>query len=95
MSDELSQKIPEEIQLELLAPSWYSEDASESRTLELFDAIPKYPFAVTTTIKKAERIQASFTLKGKKYIAEILPAQIKDGETGEERLVFQEAAKSW
>jgi hypothetical protein len=28
---------------------------------------PKYPFSITTTIEKAERIQAPFTLRGKKY----------------------------
>ena len=41
--------MPDEIQLELLAP-WYTQNTSESRTLELFDAIQKYPFAVTTII---------------------------------------------
>ena len=55
MNDELSEKIPEEIQLELLAP-WYSENKRDSRTLDLFDAIPKYPFAVTTTTSKLERL---------------------------------------
>jgi hypothetical protein len=80
-------EMPEEVQLELLAP-WYTQNTSESRTLDFFDAIPKYPFSVTTAIERAERIQAPFTLRGKKYVAEILPAQIKDGETGEERLVF-------
>jgi hypothetical protein len=58
------------------------ENAGESRTLDFFDAIPKYPYPVTTMISKAERIQAPFTLRGKRYLAEILPAQIKDGETG-------------
>ena len=81
------QRIPDEVQLELLAP-WYTQNTSESRTLDFFDAIPKYPFPVTTTISKAERIQAPFTLRGRRYVAEILPAQIKDGETGQERLVF-------
>jgi hypothetical protein len=74
-------------QLELLAP-WYSQSTNESRTLDFFDAIPKYPFPVTTTSAKADRIQAPFTLRGKKYLAEILPAQIKDEKTGQERLVF-------
>ena len=81
------QRIPDEVQLELLAP-WYTQNTSESRTLDFFDAIPKYPFPVTTTISKAERIHAPFTLRGRRYVAEILPAQIKDGETGQERLVF-------
>jgi hypothetical protein len=80
-------KMPDEVQLELLAP-WYTQKSGESRTLDFFDAIPKYPFSVTTSITKAERIEASFTLHGKRYLAEILPAQIKDPATGEEKLVF-------
>jgi hypothetical protein len=80
-------EMPDEVQLELLAP-WYTQNTSESRTLDFFDAIPKYPYSVTTTIPTAQRIEAPFTLHGKKYIAEILPAQIKDAETGQERLVF-------
>ena len=40
-------KMPDEEQLELLAP-WYTQRPSESRTLDFFDAMPKYPFAVTT-----------------------------------------------
>jgi hypothetical protein len=80
-------QMPDEVQLELLAP-WYTQNTSESRTLDFFDAIPKYPFSVTTTILTARRIEAPFTLHGKKYIAEILPAQIKDVQTGQERLVF-------
>jgi hypothetical protein len=78
------QRIPDEVQLELLAP-WYTQNTSESRTLDFFDAIPKYPFPVTTTITKAERIQSPFTLRRRRYVAEILPTQIKDGETGQER----------
>jgi hypothetical protein len=78
--------MPDEVQLEVLAP-WYAQDTSESRTIDFFDVIPKYPFPITTTIAKAERIQAPFSLHRKKYLAEILPAQIKD-ETGQERLVF-------
>ena len=66
-------EMPEEVQLELLAP-WYTQNTSESRTLDFFDAIPKYPFAVTTTIEKSERIEVPFTLRGKKYTAEIVPA---------------------
>jgi hypothetical protein len=80
-------KMPDEVQLELLAP-WYTQHPSESRTLDFFDAIPKYPFAITTTIPKPERIEVPFTLRGKKYTAEILPAQIKDAHTDQERLVF-------
>jgi hypothetical protein len=80
-------KTPDEVQLELLAP-WYTQKSGESRTLDFFDAIPKYPFSVTTSIAKAERIEAYFTLHGKRYLAEILPAQIKDPATGHEKLVF-------
>ena len=80
-------EMPEEVQLELLAP-WYTQNTSESRTLDFFDAIPKYPFCVTTTIEKSERIEVPFTLRGKKYTAEIVPARIKDAQTGQERLVF-------
>ena len=40
-------EMSDEAQLELLAP-WYTQNTSESRTLDFFDAIPKYPFAVTT-----------------------------------------------
>jgi hypothetical protein len=51
-------------------------------------AIPKYPFPTTTTSAKADRIQTPFTLREKQYLAEILPAQIKDAKTGRECLVF-------
>ena len=44
--------MPEEIQLELLAP-WYAQSTTESRTLDFFDAIPKYPFPVTTNSTRA------------------------------------------
>ena len=92
MSDELSEKmpegkIPEEVQLELLAP-WYSENKRDSRTLDLFDAIPKYPFAVTTTIPKLERLEVPFTLRGQRYTALVAPARITDARTKEERLMF-------
>jgi hypothetical protein len=79
--------MPDEVQLELLAP-WYTQNTSESRTLELFDAIPKYPFAVTTNIPKPERLEVPFTLRGQRYTAFIAPAQITDARTKEERLVF-------
>ena len=92
VNDELSEKIPEgkipeEIQLELLAP-WYSENKRDSRTLDLFDAIPKYPFAVTTTIPKLERLEVPFTLRGQRYTALVAPARITDARTKEERLMF-------
>jgi hypothetical protein len=83
----MSEKIPEEIQLELLAP-WYSENKRDSRTLDLFDAIPKYPFAVTTTIPKLERLEVPFTLRGQRYTALVAPARITDARTKEERLMF-------
>src|ERR1700719_4624571 len=79
--------MPDEVQLELLAP-WYTQNTSESRTLELYDAIPKYPFAVTTAIPKPERLEVPFTLRGQRYTAFIAPAQITDARTKEERLVF-------
>src|SRR5260370_17300861 len=80
-------KMPDELQRELLAP-WYSQNTSESRTLELFDAMPKYPYPVTTTIEKPERLEISFTLRGLKYTAFITTAQITDARTAEQRLVF-------
>ena len=61
-------KMPDEVQLELLAP-WYTQNTSESRTLDFFDAIPKYPFASRPTIPKPERLEVPFTLRGKKYTA--------------------------
>src|ERR1700730_10356286 len=67
--------VSDEVQLELLAP-WYTQNTSESRTLELLDAIPKYPFAVTTKIPKPERLEVPFTLRGQRYTAFIAPAQI-------------------
>ena len=79
-------KMPDEEQLELLAP-WYTQRPSESRTLELFDAMPKYPFAVTTRIEKPERLEIPFTLRENRYTAFIAPAQITDAQ-GQERLVF-------
>jgi len=79
-------EMPEEEQLELLAP-WYTQRPSESRTLELFDAMPKYPFAVTTRIEKPERLEIPFNLRERRYTAFIAPAQITDAQ-GQERLVF-------
>jgi hypothetical protein len=52
---------PDEVQLELLAP-WYTQNTSESRTLELFDAIPKYPYSVTTTIPAPARLEVPYYL---------------------------------
>src|SRR5690349_5633801 len=72
--------------VQLLEP-WYSRNGRDSRTLAFFDAIPKYPFPTTRFVDKAERIEAVFTVGGKPYMAEILPAQIKLA-SGEERLAF-------
>jgi hypothetical protein len=79
--------VPEEIQLELLGP-WYAQRPEDTRTLELFDASPKYPFAVTRFVDRAQRIVVNFDFKGDTYRSEIVPAQIKDSKTGLERLVF-------
>jgi hypothetical protein len=76
-----------DVQLELLAP-WYAQRPEDSHTLDLFDAVPKYPFATTRFVDKAERIAVDFKFASKHYRAEILPAQIKDPATGQERLVF-------
>jgi hypothetical protein len=81
------EKIPEEIQLELLAP-WYSENKRDSRTLDLFDAIPKYLYAVTTTVPKLVRLEIPFTLRGQKYLGFVAPARVTDAQTKESRLVF-------
>src|SRR5258707_10796730 len=80
-------KMSDEAQLELLAP-WYTQNTSESRTLDFFDAIPKYPFAVTTTIPKPERLEVPFTLRGKKYTAFVAPARLTDARTGPERVAL-------
>jgi hypothetical protein len=80
-------KMSDEAQLELLAP-WYTQNTSESHTLDFFDAIPKYPVSVTTAVAKLEPIEVPFSLLGKKYTALISPARVKLAETGEQRLVF-------
>jgi predicted O-linked N-acetylglucosamine transferase (SPINDLY family) len=54
----------------------------------LFDAIPKYPYVVTTTIPEPVRLEVPFTLRGQRYTAFIAPAQITDPQTKQERLVF-------
>jgi hypothetical protein len=45
-------------------------------------------FPALTHSARADRIQVPFTLRGRQYLAEILPAQIKDGRIGQERLAF-------
>jgi hypothetical protein len=79
--------VSEAIQLELLTP-WYAQRPNDTRTLDLYDAVVKFPFAVTTYVTEAERITTEFRFRDKYYRSEILPAQIKDGKTGVERLVF-------
>jgi hypothetical protein len=79
--------MPLDVQLELLTP-WYARRPEDSHTLDLFDAVPKYPFATTRSVDQAERIVVDFKFTNKRYRAEILPAQIKDRATGQERLVF-------
>lgn len=78
---------PRTIQLELLAP-WFAGRGDESRTLDLFDAIPKYPFPTTRVVSEPTRIPASFEAGKETYTAEIVNAQIKDKTTGKEILVF-------
>jgi hypothetical protein len=48
----------------------------------------KYPFATTRFVDQAERIAVDFKFASKRYRAEMLPAQITDPATGQERLVF-------
>ena len=82
----MSEKISDEqMQLQLLAP-WYAKGVDESRTLDFFDAIPKYPFPTTRTVERPDREMGTFTIRGERFIAEILPAQIQ--VKGIERLVF-------
>jgi hypothetical protein len=76
-----------DVQLELLAP-WYAQRPEDSHTLDLFDAVPKYPFTTTRFVDHAERIAVDFKFGTRLYRSEILPAQIKDSKTGQERLVF-------
>ncbi|MEI8294979.1 MAG: hypothetical protein WCG04_00445 [Alphaproteobacteria bacterium] len=78
---------PQAIQLELLAP-WFGAASDESRTLDLFDAIPKYPFPTTRVVSEPTRITASFTVGKESYSVEIVNAQIKDKSTQKEILVF-------
>ena len=47
-------KMPDEVQLELLAP-WYTQNTSESRTLDFFDADPEVPVCGNDQIPKSER----------------------------------------
>jgi hypothetical protein len=55
-----------DVQLELLAP-WYAQRPEDSHTLDLFDAVPKYPFATTRFVDQAERIAVDFKFAGKRY----------------------------
>ena len=70
--DELSQKA----QLELFN-GWLSAESNQSRTVELFDAIPKYIFdkkAKTTTV--IEAIEREFRFRDVMYSVRIAPANI-------------------
>ena len=80
-------KMSDEEQLELLAP-WYTQNTSESRTLDFFDAIPKYPFAVTTASQSLNELRYRLPFEVKSILRSIAPAQITDARTGQERLVF-------
>ena len=64
-------QFPIDVQLELLAP-WYAQRPEDSHTLDLFDAVPKYPFATTRFVDQAERIAVDFNFASKRYRAEIL-----------------------
>jgi hypothetical protein len=77
----------DEFQLELLAP-WYTQNASASRTLELFDAIPKYLFARGAIVPQLLRLEIPFTLRGQKYTGTVSPARITEAQTKRELLVF-------
>ena len=80
--------MPDEVQLELLAP-WYTQNTSESRTLDFFDAIPKYPFSVTTTIPKALNASRSpLPCAAKSILRRFCLRRSKTRETDQERLVF-------
>lgn len=78
---------PQAIQLEL-GPPFFSMLKEESRTLDLFDAIPKYPFARTQVVDKPTRIKTTFESGNESFTVEIVNAQIKDRKTGAEVLVF-------
>ena len=69
MDDELVPPITPD-QLQLLAP-WYSQNGRDSRTLNLFDAVPKYPFPTTRFVESSEPIEAAFTIHGRRYSAEV------------------------
>ena len=45
------------IQLDLLAP-WYANDYDQSRTLDFYDVIPKYPYAKTRVVKSPDPVTA-------------------------------------
>ncbi len=79
-------QVPAHLQLPLFE-GWLGKTEHESRTLDLFDAMPKYAFTRTTIVTRATIIEASFTFQGHTYRSEITPATLKD-ETGKPRLIF-------
>lgn len=67
-------------QMELFR-GWFASDSSESRTVELFDAIPKYIFdKAEKTTDKIELVTRSFRFRDQEYSVEISPAMIRRGE---------------
>ena len=76
-----------DVQLELLAP-WYAQRPEDSHTLDLFDAVPKYPLRLRALWTRRNVLPSILSSVAGCYRAEILPAQIKDPATGQERLVF-------
>jgi hypothetical protein len=74
-------------QLQLLAP-WHSRNGRDSRTLDFFDAIPKYPFSRTRTAENFEPETATFTVENERYRVAVQPAAIKDAQSGRTVPVF-------
>jgi hypothetical protein len=74
----IAEPTPQAIQLELLAPSFFTGNHEESRTLDLFDAIPKYPYQRTRVVGKSQVLTTHFDSGGVKYTAKIMTAQIED-----------------
>ena len=73
-------------QQQLLGP-WYSQNGRDSRTLTLYDAIPKYPFRTTRFVETADPLTVVFTVKERHYATELWPARVKVA-SGETRLAF-------
>ena len=88
-------KMPDEVQLELLAP-WYTQNTSESRTLDLFDAMPEVPVSRSRRRSKSLnelRYHLPFEVKS---IPRILRRRrLKTHRHGQERLVFPGAREEF